>query len=153
MRERFAGFGGPAVPFLAELDGAEVLFTAVEEVSLPLPWHRGRVVLIGDAAHASTPFMGQGGAMALADAVALGQVLRPGADIDAALTAFGEARFPVCTFVQDASRAVGEAGAREEASGLAARNVRLAAGAQAAVDGFYARLAELNAAAEARLRA
>jgi FAD-dependent urate hydroxylase len=31
-------------------------------------WHHGRVVLIGDAAHASCPMMGQGGSMALEDA-------------------------------------------------------------------------------------
>jgi 2-polyprenyl-6-methoxyphenol hydroxylase-like FAD-dependent oxidoreductase len=54
---------------------SEVLYTAVEEVQAPLPWHAGRVLLIGDAAHASTPFMGQGGAMAVEDAVVLAGML------------------------------------------------------------------------------
>lgn len=55
MRARFSEFGGPARQFLDDLDDhSEVLYTAVEEVAQPLPWHAGRVVLIGDAAHAST---------------------------------------------------------------------------------------------------
>ena len=37
--------------------GSEVLYTAVEEVVLPLPWHRGRVVLIGDAAQGEVTMM------------------------------------------------------------------------------------------------
>jgi 2-polyprenyl-6-methoxyphenol hydroxylase-like FAD-dependent oxidoreductase len=38
-------------------------------------WHRGRVVLIGDAAHASSPMMGQGGCMAMEDALVLAESL------------------------------------------------------------------------------
>jgi 2-polyprenyl-6-methoxyphenol hydroxylase-like FAD-dependent oxidoreductase len=148
MRERFAEFGGPAAPLIAELGPeSEVLYTAVEEVALPLPWHRGRVLLIGDAAHASTPFMGQGGAMAMADAVVLGRLVAEHG-IDGALAAFGPLRAPACRFVQDASRRVGEAGAAEDATVLATRTETMRANAQKAVDDFYTTLARLSAAAE-----
>ena len=144
MAARFAEFTGPAAPFLAELGaGTEVLYTAVEEIVLPLPWHRGRVQLIGDAAHASTPFMGQGGAMAMQDAVVLAEALAAHNTLEAALTGFGEARFPVCAFVQDVSRAVGEAGARETGD-PAARHAEMRATAQDKVDGFYQRLHTLT---------
>jgi 2-polyprenyl-6-methoxyphenol hydroxylase-like FAD-dependent oxidoreductase len=153
MRARFAEFVGPASPFLDAIDDtSEVLFTAVEEVVMPLPWHRGRVLLIGDASHASTPFMGQGGAMAMQDAVILAQVLAAADSVPEALIRFGEVRAPVCNFVQDVSRAVGEAGAREDVTDLAARNAGLAAGAQGKVDGFYGELARLNAEAEAQIK-
>ncbi|MGP1358823.1 FAD-dependent oxidoreductase [Roseicyclus sp.] len=145
MAERFAEFEGPAAPFLAELGArSEVLYTAVEEVVLPLPWHRGRVVLIGDAAHASTPFMGQGGAMAMQDAVVLAEALAAHDTLEAALAGFGQARGPVCAFVQDVSRAVGEAGARETPGGAAARDAEMRRTAQDRVDGFYARLHALT---------
>ena len=57
----------------------------------------------------------------------------------------------MCKFVQDASRAVGEAGATEDAAGATARHAAMRAMAQANVDAFYARLAELSLAADQSL--
>lgn len=51
-------------------------------------WHRGRAVLVGDAAHAMSPQLGQGANMALVDALALRDALRASADIPAALSAY-----------------------------------------------------------------
>ncbi len=152
MREKFAEFGAPVKQFLDELsDRSEILYTAVEEIAMPLPWHRGRVLLIGDAAHASTPFMGQGGAMAIQDAVMLADMLAsPDAfessdALDRALTAFGEKRYPVCKFVQDGSRRVGDAGAAEKTvEASKARNEAMKLHAQSQVDKFYGDLAELQ---------
>lgn len=146
MRERFAEFEGPVRPFLDTLSPtSEVLYTAVEEVAMPLPWHRGRVLLIGDAAHASTPFMGQGGAMALEDGVLLAQLLAADdGPLEAVLQTFGARRFPLCQFVQDASRRVGEAGAREDADSGARRNAEMRENAQRQVDGFYGQMASLR---------
>lgn len=145
MRQRFAEFEGPARRFLDQLDAqAEVIYTAVEEVALPLPWHAGRVLLVGDAAHASTPFMGQGGAMAVQDAVVLGKLLDEGLDVDVLLQRFGVLRYPMCRFVQESSRRVGEAGASEAAGGSAGRDRNLREHGQAQVDRFYAELERLG---------
>lgn len=145
MQSRFAEFSGPARQFLDALGPeSEILYTAVEEVVLPLPWHRGRVVLIGDACHASTPFMGQGGAMAMQDAVILALLLAGDLSVDAALQKFGELRLPVCQFVQNVSRAVGEAGAKESKSASSPDYSGLRDTAQTAVDDFYGTLRALN---------
>ncbi|MBB6563843.1 2-polyprenyl-6-methoxyphenol hydroxylase-like FAD-dependent oxidoreductase [Acidovorax soli] len=145
MRARFAEFGGPARPFLDELSAhSEVLYTAVEEVVMPLPWHQGRVVLIGDAAHASTPFMGQGGALAVQDAVVLARLLAQEPSLPAALAAFGERRMPLCRFVQEASHRVGRAGAEQDPVRHAEAMRAFPAHAQAHVDDFYRRLHELD---------
>lgn len=145
MRERFAEFGGPARQFLDALgDDSEVLYTAVEEVAAPLPWHKGRVLIIGDAAHASTPFMGQGGAMALEDAVLLADMLAMPGELDNTLQAFGQRRYPLCKFVQDTSRKVGEAGASEDDATLSARNRAMRESAQAQVNAFYQQMDALR---------
>lgn len=56
------------------------------------PWRRGRTVLIGDAAHAMVPFLAQGAAMAIEDAVVLADHLAGTDDTEAALVAFGRTR-------------------------------------------------------------
>ncbi|OYY06446.1 MAG: monooxygenase, partial [Rhizobiales bacterium 35-68-8] len=143
MKAKFADFKGPAAPLLAEIVRPEqVYYTSVEEVHLPLPWSRGRVGLIGDAAHSSSPFMGQGGAMALEDAVLLAEMLDGADDVAATLTAFGTRRFGRCKFVQDASRQVGQAGATEDKDAILMRNSRMQSNAQSDLDSFYAHMAQ-----------
>lgn len=59
----------------------------------PLPaWSRGRVTLLGDAAHPMTPFLGQGAVMALEDAMVLARVLESSASVDEALGRYERAR-------------------------------------------------------------
>lgn len=84
-----------------------VHYTAVEEVTLDTFWHRGRIVLLGDAAHASLPFMAQGGAMALQDAVVLSKVLAEYSNVDEALRIYFNKRKPVVDTVQQMCRKIG----------------------------------------------
>lgn len=69
--------------------------TEVELEDLPprLPWSRGSVCLIGDAAHPMTPNMGQGGAQAVEDAYSLSRFLSEHADVSNAFEAFQARRF------------------------------------------------------------
>jgi 2-polyprenyl-6-methoxyphenol hydroxylase-like FAD-dependent oxidoreductase len=145
MRHCFASFGGPVRRFLDELGAdSEVLYTAVEEIVMPGPWHSGRVLLIGDAAHASTPFMGQGGAMAVEDAVVLARLLARGTGIDEALVEFSRIRSPVCQFVQEVSRQVGISGAQADRAAHQRIAQAVADSGQARVDDFYQRLESLS---------
>lgn len=57
-------------------------------------WHRGRIVLVGDAAHAASPASGQGAAMAVEDAIVLARHLRDAADVPTALAAYTATRKP-----------------------------------------------------------
>ncbi len=77
-------------------------------VLVPLPWHRGRVVLMGDALHATTPHLASGGAMAIEDAIVLADLLREEGELEAALRRFGEARFDRCRIVNENSHQLGE---------------------------------------------
>ncbi len=66
-------------------DPSRVNYTNFETHLLPGPWHRGRVVLIGDAAHSCPPTLAQGGAQALEDATVLTELLIDRHDLDDAL--------------------------------------------------------------------
>jgi 2-polyprenyl-6-methoxyphenol hydroxylase-like FAD-dependent oxidoreductase len=100
----------------------EVLYTPIEEVMLPLPWHRGRVVLIGDAAHALSPHIAQGATMAIEDAVVLAELIGKDGAIPDLLTEFERRRFSRCKFVQELSRKTGEDGNLDDPERCRARN-------------------------------
>jgi 2-polyprenyl-6-methoxyphenol hydroxylase-like FAD-dependent oxidoreductase len=69
-----------------------VLVTNAYDLANVRVWHRGRTVIIGDAAHAASPATGQGASMALEDAVALAEAIREAGGIDDALAAYEERR-------------------------------------------------------------
>ena len=77
-------------------------------------WQRGRMVLVGDAAHAPSPSSGQGASMALEDAVVLATSLRDAATVEDALTAYERAR-------RDRVERIVAAGARSSSSKIPGR--------------------------------
>jgi 2-polyprenyl-6-methoxyphenol hydroxylase-like FAD-dependent oxidoreductase len=106
LRVRFAGFGPRVQEYLAALErDDQIICSAMEWVPLE-KIYSGRVVLVGDAAHASSPMLGQGGCMAMEDACVLAEELRSGASIEAALTGFAKRRKPRVEWVQAQSIAV-----------------------------------------------
>jgi 2-polyprenyl-6-methoxyphenol hydroxylase-like FAD-dependent oxidoreductase len=85
-------------------DPSRVNYTWFETHVLDVPWHRGRVVLIGDAAHTCPPTIAQGGAMALEDAVVLAELLTQRDTLDQDLwDAFHARRYERAKTVVDAS--------------------------------------------------
>lgn len=104
FRDLFAGLPDPVAAVLGALDAPPPLHHDLEELSRPL-WGRGRVVLLGDAAHAMTPDLGQGAAMAIEDAVALAHAADGGAD--GVLAAYTKLRARRVRSVQLLSRRVG----------------------------------------------
>ncbi|MFI7550326.1 FAD-dependent monooxygenase [Micromonospora sediminimaris] len=101
LRELFGEYGGPVPEVLDALDGVHA--TTTDEVELGR-WFRGRVVLVGDAAHATAPTLSQGAAMALEDAVVLAESLHAAGSVEAALTAYESRRRPRTRWVQDRTR-------------------------------------------------
>jgi 2-polyprenyl-6-methoxyphenol hydroxylase-like FAD-dependent oxidoreductase len=105
LRERLEEFEGIVGDIRDNLkDDDEIVCSRLSEVMLPVPWHRGRVLVCGDAAHACAPHITQGAAMALEDAVVLADELtREDRPVEAALTAFVKRRYPRAKFVQEVS--------------------------------------------------
>jgi 2-polyprenyl-6-methoxyphenol hydroxylase-like FAD-dependent oxidoreductase len=108
LRDYFAGFGEPVRQYLAAVPGDGDIHCSPVEWLPEVTRSSGRVVLIGDAAHAMSPMMGQGGCMAIEDALVLADELRRAPDIPSAVAAFGARRRPRVDWVREQSQALAE---------------------------------------------
>lgn len=125
LRALFADFEGPAREVIDGVGEATALVPSRYWNVAQEPWHRGRCVLIGDAAHASAPTLAQGGAMAFEDAAVLCDALAAGDGVAPALARFEARRRPRTGFVQRESLARMEANRRLGPERLARRNAIL----------------------------
>jgi 2-polyprenyl-6-methoxyphenol hydroxylase-like FAD-dependent oxidoreductase len=110
MRALAEAYHGPWDEIRATLTDPEtVSYTLFEALIVPAPWNRGRVVLIGDAAHACPPTLAQGGAQALEDAAVLTELLLShDAPDDTLWAAFTARRFDRAKTVVEASCQLGQ---------------------------------------------
>jgi 2-polyprenyl-6-methoxyphenol hydroxylase-like FAD-dependent oxidoreductase len=93
LKRRFGGWHDPIPALIASVSPDAVLHDDVYWMAEPLPaYHRGRVAVLGDAAHAMTPHLGQGACQAIEDAIVLASVAAPRAPLD--LTGYTTARLP-----------------------------------------------------------
>ncbi|MFE5493570.1 FAD-dependent monooxygenase [Streptomyces virginiae] len=139
LRDRFGAWHDP-IPALLErvggFDPADVLQNDLYDLAAPLPrLHHGRIVWIGDAAHAMAPNLGQGGCQAIEDAVVLAHLL-PAADteaaaadeaVPAALAAYTAARRDRTDAVGRRARRVGRLGALRNPLAVTARDLAVRA--------------------------
>jgi 2-polyprenyl-6-methoxyphenol hydroxylase-like FAD-dependent oxidoreductase len=89
-------------------NGSLVNYRPLEWVMVPAPWHKGRLVLIGDAVHATTPHMASGAGMAVEDGLVLADELARHDDVEAALSSFTSRRFERARMVVENSVRIGE---------------------------------------------
>lgn len=102
MKRLSEAYHGPWDEIRETLD--RIKYHRFETHLLPGPWNRGRVVLIGDAAHTCPPTLAQGGAQALEDAAVLAELLLTHDTLDQRLwDAFTARRYPRAKAVVDAS--------------------------------------------------
>jgi 2-polyprenyl-6-methoxyphenol hydroxylase-like FAD-dependent oxidoreductase len=104
----FGDWHDPIPQLIASLEPDQILHQDVEELVTPLPsFDRGRVAMVGDAAHAMTPDLGQGGGMAIEDAVVLAHLLGEDRPVVPALHEYSQIRLPRTTAVARRSRRAG----------------------------------------------
>jgi 2-polyprenyl-6-methoxyphenol hydroxylase-like FAD-dependent oxidoreductase len=108
LRERLEPFEGP-VAEMRDLvtDDDAIVLRPIENILVPAPWHRDRVVLVGDAAHGMTPHTGQGAAQAVEDGIVLAEELAASDSVAGALLAYTERRFDRCRTILEGSEAIG----------------------------------------------
>lgn len=104
---RFAGWHAPIRSLIEATSPAAIQRLDILERPVRQPWWRGRVVLLGDSAHAMTPNLGQGACLAIEDALTLANVFDAEANVEAALAAYERARFTRAAKLAGASRRLG----------------------------------------------
>ncbi|GHH28570.1 FAD-dependent monooxygenase [Streptomyces lanatus] len=126
LLRRYGDWHDPIPAILAAARPDDVLRHDVHHITEPLPaYHRGRVALIGDAAHAMQPTLGQGGNQAIEDAIVLA------AHCDD-LAAYTVARLPRTTAIARQAARIGRLNLMTNRAGIAVRNTALAAVSKAA---------------------
>jgi 2-polyprenyl-6-methoxyphenol hydroxylase-like FAD-dependent oxidoreductase len=111
LRGLLQGFGAPALQAIrAQLgEHSQIVFRPLEGLLVPRPWSQGRIVLIGDTVHATTPHLASGACIGIEDALVLAEELGRGADdVPAALAAFEARRWERCRMVVENSSRLGE---------------------------------------------
>jgi FAD-dependent urate hydroxylase len=94
LRDAFGGWGPSVRRLIEALDPDRVNRVLIQDLPPVEPWHRDRVVLLGDAVHAMAPDLGQGGCQALEDALVLSRCLNGGASVPDALAQYQAERLP-----------------------------------------------------------
>ncbi|WP_433798517.1 FAD-dependent oxidoreductase [Actinomycetospora sp. CA-084318] len=118
LRRRFADWHDPVPAVLAA--AGPVAVHALEDLRPPTTWSRGRLALLGDAAHAMTPYLGQGASQAFLDAVVLADEARPdGTGLDR----YEHRRSPSARALARRSRRAGRVAAWRSPLAVAARDV------------------------------
>lgn len=103
-------FEAPAVQAIRSQlnEHSQIIYRPLEGLLMPRPWSRGRIVLIGDTVHATTPHMASGACIGIEDAIVLAEELGRATSVDAALQAFEDRRWERCRMVVENSGRLGE---------------------------------------------
>jgi 2-polyprenyl-6-methoxyphenol hydroxylase-like FAD-dependent oxidoreductase len=106
--ELLQGYGGILADIRASISSdARIVMRPLEGFLLPPPWYRDGVVLLGDAAHPTTPQLASGAGMATEDALVLGEELARGGNCDAVLERLFMRRYERCRLVVANSLEIG----------------------------------------------
>ena len=110
LRGLLAEFPAPVLRAIREQIGpdSQIVYRPLESLLVPQPWFQNRVVLIGDAVHATTPHLASGACIGIEDALVLAEEMGRSANAQQALAAFSERRWERCRMVVENSARLGE---------------------------------------------
>ena len=134
LRTLLAGYGGPLAEIRDSIDDASrIVYRPLEVFEMPAPWSRGRVQLIGDAVHPTTPQLASGAGLAAEDGLVLADELAASSSVEEALARFMKRRWARCRLVVETSLEIGRLEQRrapvEEQTALVAQTLEALAAA------------------------
>ena len=110
LKALLAQFSSPLIKAIRDSlnENSRIVYRPLEGLLMPQPWSTGRVVLIGDAVHATTPHLGAGACIGIEDAIVLAQELARQETLASALKSFESRRWERCRMVVENSLRLGE---------------------------------------------
>ncbi len=110
MKALLQEYRAPMVQHVIEeiSDPKKVIYRPLEVLFVPAPWYKNRVLLIGDAVHATIPQLGQGAGLALEDSIVLAELLQSDDDLETGFQKFMDRRLERCKMIVDVSVQIGE---------------------------------------------
>lgn len=100
LGEQLRGYEGVLSQVREQIEHSDKIdYRPMESIFVPRPWYRGRVLLLGDAAHTTTPHLATGAGIAIEDAVVLAELLATEPPISDVLGRFMDRRYERCRLV------------------------------------------------------
>jgi FAD-dependent urate hydroxylase len=122
LLERFSGWHHPVELLIRSTSPDQILHSDIYDLKPMSKWSEGRAVLLGDAAHPTTPNMGQGACMAIESSLVLARCLEQEDDLTVALTLYEKERMPRTAWITRQSRKIGRLGQIENPAACAVRD-------------------------------
>lgn len=124
LQQLLAPFTAPDVQQASAMLNADslIVYRPLEGLLVEQPWYVGRVVLIGDAVHATTPHLASGAGIGIEDAIVLAEEIARATSLPSALQSFQTRRWERCRMVVQNSARLGEI---EMAGGDKAEHARI----------------------------
>lgn len=121
LRKMFASWHDPIPELIESTDETAILKNGAYDLAPLRRWGDRRVTLLGDAAHPCTPNLGQGGGLALEDALVLAKCLEKGRSLEASLRRYESLRCHRTAHMQQRARRMGQVGQWENRIFVTAR--------------------------------
>lgn len=125
LLERFKGWHHPVELLIESTPAEEILHNDIHDLKPIGRWSEGRVVLLGDAAHPTTPNLGQGACMAIESSFVLARCLAESEDVAGALGRYEAERMPRTAWITEQSWTIGRVGQWEHPLACAVRDFAL----------------------------
>lgn len=126
LRQLFAGWWAPVTELIEATPTTSILKTVVCDRPAVQNWGAGRMTLLGDAIHPTTPNLGQGGCLAMEDAVVLARCFEKYGVVEEALRKYERCRYRRTSMITQCSRFYGAVGQWENVFARGLRRTTLA---------------------------
>lgn len=122
LADLFNEFHPEIVKIINKTPKDNIIFSDIKDLQPINQWQKGKVCLVGDAAHATTPNMGQGACQAIEDAYVIGKLFGQEKSVEAVFTQYEKLRLEKAHYIINTSWTIGKVAHYENSIAIWVRN-------------------------------